>query len=147
MSAAGTPPGPRRTDPGPEPAPEPTPEPTPNVPAVTEGGEEEPPLLEAERIPRRAEAPARRGAAVGAAWTIAVFADVVQWVVWPLVVGGATSPLEAAVDVVVAVALVRLLGWHWAFLPSFVAELIPGVDLVPTWTVAVFLATRGRGKP
>ncbi len=74
-----------------------------------------------------------------------MFADVVQWVLWPLFVGGATSPLEAAVDVVVAVGLVRLLGWHWAFLPSFVVELIPGVDLVPTWTAAVFLATRGRG--
>jgi hypothetical protein len=32
---------------------------------------------------------------------------------------------------------VRLLGWHWEFLPAFAAELVPGVDLVPFWTIAV----------
>src|SRR4029453_14403993 len=37
-----------------------------------------------------------------------------------------------------------LLGWHWAFLPAFLTELVPFVDLVPTWTIAVFLATRGQ---
>jgi len=30
-----------------------------------------------------------------------------------------------------------LLGCHWEFLPSFAAKLIPGVDLVPLWTLAV----------
>jgi hypothetical protein len=30
-----------------------------------------------------------------------------------------------------------LLGWHWEFLPSFAGKLIPGVDLVPLWTLAV----------
>jgi hypothetical protein len=30
-----------------------------------------------------------------------------------------------------------LLGWHWEFLPSFLAKLVPGVDLVPLWTLAV----------
>ncbi len=34
-------------------------------------------------------------------------------------------------------AMVRLLGWHWEFLPSFLAKLVPGVDLVPFWTLAV----------
>jgi hypothetical protein len=33
--------------------------------------------------------------------------------------------------------LVQLLGWHWEFLPSFLAKLVPGVDLVPFWTTAV----------
>jgi hypothetical protein len=33
--------------------------------------------------------------------------------------------------------LVHLLGWHWEFLPSFFAKLVPGVDLVPFWTIAV----------
>ena len=33
--------------------------------------------------------------------------------------------------------MVRLLGWHWEFLPSFFAKLVPGVDLVPFWTMAV----------
>jgi hypothetical protein len=30
-----------------------------------------------------------------------------------------------------------LLGWHWEFLPSFLAKLVPGVDLVPLWSLAV----------
>jgi hypothetical protein len=33
--------------------------------------------------------------------------------------------------------MVYLLGWHWEFLPSFVAKLVPGIDLVPFWTMAV----------
>ena len=33
--------------------------------------------------------------------------------------------------------LTQLLGWHWEFLPSFFAKLVPGVDLVPFWTMAV----------
>ena len=41
------------------------------------------------------------------------------------------------VDVAVAAAMFFLLGWHWEFLPSFAAKLVPGVDLVPLWTLAV----------
>ena len=33
--------------------------------------------------------------------------------------------------------MVHLLGWHLEFLLSFVAKLVPGVDLVPFWTMAV----------
>jgi hypothetical protein len=33
--------------------------------------------------------------------------------------------------------MVHLLGWHWEFLPSFFAKLVPGIDLVPFWTMAV----------
>jgi hypothetical protein len=33
--------------------------------------------------------------------------------------------------------LINLLGWHWEFLPSFLGKLMPGVDLVPFWTMAV----------
>jgi hypothetical protein len=76
------------------------------------------------------------------AWIVAIAADAVQWVLWPLMAAGAASPINDVVDVAVGAILIRLLGWHWAFLPAFVAELVPGVDLVPTWTAAVFLATR-----
>jgi hypothetical protein len=61
----------------------------------------------------------------------------VQIVVFPLFVEGALSPLEDILDLIVAVALFRLLGWHWEFLPSSIAKLVPGVDLVPFWTLAV----------
>jgi hypothetical protein len=71
------------------------------------------------------------------AMVLAVVADAVQIVVFPLFVEGALSPLDDILDFVAAVALIRLIGWHWEFLPSFIAELVPGVDLVPFWTLAV----------
>jgi hypothetical protein len=71
------------------------------------------------------------------AMVLAVVADAVQIVAFPLFVEGALSPLDDILDVIVAVALFRLLGWHWEFLPSLIAELLPGVDLVPFWTLAV----------
>ena len=74
---------------------------------------------------------------------IAVATDVVQLAFFPAFAGGWTSPVNDALDVVVAVIMVRLVGWHFAFLPTFVAEMVPGVDLVPTWTMAVWFATRG----
>ena len=36
-----------------------------------------------------------------------------------------------------AALLTNLLGWHWEFLPTFFAKLVPGVDLVPFWTISV----------
>ena len=82
--------------------------------------------------------------AVHAARWIAVGADLLQIVLLPAFLPGVLSPASTVVDVVVAAVLLRLLGWHWSFLPTFVAELTPFVDLVPTWTGAVFLATRHR---
>jgi len=69
--------------------------------------------------------------------------DFVQWVAVPFFLPGAASPVNDVVDVITAVVLTRLVGWHIAFLPTFVAELIPMVGLFPTWTVAVFFVTRG----
>ena len=68
---------------------------------------------------------------------LAVMADALQIVVFPLFVEGALSPADDVLDLAVAAVLVRLLGWHWEFLPAFAAELVPGVDLVPFWTLAV----------
>ena len=75
---------------------------------------------------------------------IAVAADAVQLGLFPFFGVGALSIVNDCLDVAVGIALVLLVGWHFAFLPSFVAELVPGLDLVPTWTVAVWLATRHR---
>ncbi len=83
-------------------------------------------------------------ATVRAARLIAVGTDLLQIVLLPFFFPGGFSPVNNVIDVVVAAIMLRLLGWHWAFLPTFVAELVPFVDLVPTWTAAVFLATRGR---
>jgi len=64
-------------------------------------------------------------------------ADALQIFVFPLFAGGALSPADDVLDLAVAAVLVDLLGWHWEFLPAFLAELVPGVDLVPFWTLAV----------
>jgi hypothetical protein len=69
--------------------------------------------------------------------TLAMTADALQIFVLPLFGAGAFSPAEDVLDVAVAAVLVHLLGWHWEFLPAFAAELIPGVDLVPFWSLAV----------
>jgi hypothetical protein len=68
---------------------------------------------------------------------LAIAADAFQMVVFPLFVEGAPSPLDDILDFGVGAVMVRLLGWHWEFLPSFIAKLVPGVDLVPFWTLAV----------
>lgn len=78
---------------------------------------------------------------------IAMAADLVQIGLFPAFWEGIVSPLDAALDAVVAVVLVWLVGWHIAFVPSIVVEMLPIADLAPTWTIAVFIATRGRAKP
>jgi hypothetical protein len=86
-------------------------------------------------------------ARIRAARYLAVAADALQIAILPLFAPGGFSPWNDALDVAIAAALTRLIGWHWAFLPSFVAELVPGLDLVPTWTAAVFFVTRGGALP
>jgi hypothetical protein len=76
------------------------------------------------------------------AWAIALAADAVQIIALPLFGEGALSPADTVLDLAVGTVLVRLLGWHWAFLPTLIAELIPGLDLIPTWTAAVWYVTR-----
>ena len=76
------------------------------------------------------------------AWTIAIAADALQIAALPLFAAGGISPADTILDLVVAALLTRVLGWHWAFLPSLLAELVPGFDLFPTWTAAVFFVTR-----
>ncbi|HXY10803.1 MAG TPA: hypothetical protein VEI52_23425 [Terriglobales bacterium] len=72
-----------------------------------------------------------------AAAILAVAADALQILLFPLLAEGAVSPADDLLDLLVGALLVHLLGWHWEFLPTFLAELVPGVDLVPFWTLAV----------
>jgi len=77
------------------------------------------------------------GPRLRAAMILAIIADALQIVVFPLFVAGAESPADDILDLGVGAALTYLLGWHWEFLPSFLGKLVPGVDLVPLWTLAV----------
>lgn len=72
-----------------------------------------------------------------AAMVLAIVADALQIFVFPIFAEGALSPADDVLDVLVALILVQLLGWHWEFLPAFAGELVPGLDLVPFWTMAV----------
>jgi hypothetical protein len=77
------------------------------------------------------------GSQFRAAMILAIVADALQIIVFPAFVGGALSPADDVLDLGVGALMVHLLGWHWEFLPSFLAKLVPGVDLVPFWTIAV----------
>ena len=71
------------------------------------------------------------------ALVVAIVADALQIVVFPLFIEGAASPYDDILDFGIGAALVSLLGWHWEFLPSVLGKIVPGVDLVPFWTMAV----------
>jgi hypothetical protein len=72
-----------------------------------------------------------------AAMILAIIADALQIIVFPLFIEGAISPVDDLLDLGIGGVLAYLLGWHWEFLPSFFAKLVPGVDLVPFWTMSV----------
>jgi hypothetical protein len=77
---------------------------------------------------------------------LAMGADALQIAAFPLFAEGGVSPLDTLLDFLVGFALIRMLGWHWAFLPSFIAEIVPGMDLFPTWTAAVLYVTHERAN-
>jgi hypothetical protein len=85
------------------------------------------------------------GPRVRAAYAIAIATDVLQFALGPL--GWAFS--DEILDVVAMIATTRLLGFHPLLLPTFVLELAPIVDMLPTWTacVALVIALRKRQAP
>ena len=68
---------------------------------------------------------------------VAMLADALQLIVFSFFVEGFESPADDVLDCGVAGVMLYLLGWHWEFLPSVLAKLVPGVDMVPFWTLAV----------
>jgi len=72
-----------------------------------------------------------------AALALAIVADLLQIAIFPMFIEGAASPADDLLDLGMAGAMSFLLGWHWEFLPSFFGKLVPGVDFVPLWTMAV----------
>ena len=77
------------------------------------------------------------GPRLRAAMVLAIAADITQMIAFPLFLEGGASPADDILDLCMAGLLSLLLGWHWEFLPSFAGKLIPGVDLVPLWSLAV----------
>ncbi len=89
--------------------------------------------------------PALSRTRIRVAWGVALLVDAIQ------IPAEAAGPvgwlLGAGLDVVTMAVMWALLGFHWAFLPTFLTEWIPYLNLAPFWTLAVALATRGRGGP
>ena len=85
------------------------------------------------------------GSRMRAAYAIAIATDVLQFALGPF--GWAFS--DEILDVLAMVATTRLLGFHPLLLPTFVLELAPIVDMLPTWTgcVALVIALRRRQVP
>jgi hypothetical protein len=71
------------------------------------------------------------------AMMLAIIADALQIIIFPFFVEGAASPADDILDFGIGALMIQLLGWHWEFLPSFLGKLVPGIDLVPLWTIAV----------
>jgi hypothetical protein len=69
-----------------------------------------------------------------AALAFTVLMDVVQWCLVLVTVEGAASPVEWFLDILTAFVLVCICGLKWQFILGFAVELIPGLDLFPTWT-------------
>jgi len=77
---------------------------------------------------------------------LAIAADVLQLGLLPLFGAGWLAPLNDVLDVIIAILMVHRLGWHMAFLPTLVAELLPVVDIFPSWTLAVLFVTRSSSS-
>jgi len=76
-----------------------------------------------------------------AAWIIAIAVDALQLGLFPITLTLSTW-LDKPLDLIAMSVLWYLVGWHWALLPTFVVELVPFVELVPTWTLALWLISR-----
>ena len=76
------------------------------------------------------------------ALVVAVFADGLQLLLGPL---GWALP-DQVIDCVTMILISRVVGFHILLLPSFVIELFPVLEDLPTWTActAVVVALRKR---
>ena len=71
------------------------------------------------------------------ALAVAASADFLQIMLLPLLGWGYV--LDDFIDVVTALILVGVCGFKWQFILAFMLELVPGLDLLPTWTAVVLL--------
>lgn len=75
-------------------------------------------------------------------FAVAVVADALQLLLGPL--GWAFA--DELIDVGVMCLLTYLIGFHPLFLPTFVVEFFPVVDMLPTWTGCVAMVVSLRRK-
>jgi hypothetical protein len=84
------------------------------------------------------------------AGTIAVIADILEFPITgaeATLIGAPAGVFAAfALDCVVMGAMTKILGFHWMFLPTFAVEIVPGLDLLPTWVGCVAYVVSQRKK-
>lgn len=82
---------------------------------------------------------------IRSAYLVAIATDVLQFVLGPF--GWAGS--DEVLDVIAAIVETRLLGFHPLLLPTFLLELLPISDILPTWTgcVALVVAMKKKQAP
>jgi len=82
---------------------------------------------------------------IKAAYAIAIATDALQFALGPL---GWTFADEIF-DVAALIAIARLIGFHPLLLPTFILEIVPILDVLPTWTgcVALVVAMRKKQPP
>ena len=79
---------------------------------------------------------------IWSAYAVAAAADAIQWLLGPI---GWMLP-DQAVDLAAMAAISWAIGFHPLLLPTFILELLPIADLLPTWIgcVAIVVALRRR---
>jgi hypothetical protein len=79
------------------------------------------------------------------ALAVAIAADSVQFILGPL----GWTLVDQVIDAAAMVLTMWILGFHILLLPTFVVELVPVIEELPTWTacVAAVIALRKRGQP
>lgn len=84
------------------------------------------------------------------AFALAVLVDAIQVPLQGVsLTGVGTLPAEAldvAIDAATALIISRLIGFHWMLLPTLAIELIPFIDLAPTWVACVGYVIAKRKK-
>jgi hypothetical protein len=68
---------------------------------------------------------------------VAVISDVSQWFFFPVLSEGAASPFEVALDALTALVILLIVGVQWRLVIAMAAELVPGLDMFPTWAAVV----------
>jgi hypothetical protein len=78
---------------------------------------------------------------------VAALSDIVQWLFFPVLSEGAASPFEIALDACTALVILLVVGFRWRLAIALAAELVPGLDLFPTWTAVVLSLPTQPAQP
>jgi hypothetical protein len=79
---------------------------------------------------------------IRSAYAIAIATDVLQIALGPLGWVGTDEVL----DIAAMILTTRLIGFHPLLLPTFAVELVPFIDMLPTWTACVALVVAMKKK-